>query len=108
VARADQELLALNAQNMRAAVRRRFRENAQRALLAASQLDNTGKLFKKTYSAGRRELEHEFGKSMRFKSIRELASANSGQVVRDMKPVWLMSPLSVSDTLPLRRTCSTW
>jgi len=101
VARADQELLALNAQNMRAAVRRRFRENAQRALLAASQLDNTGKLFKKTYSAGRRELEHEFGKSMRFKSIRELASANSGQVVRDMKPVWLMSPLSVSDTLPL-------
>jgi hypothetical protein len=58
-------------------------------------------LFKKTYSAGRRELEHEFGKSMRFKSIRELASANSGQVVRDMKPVWLMSPLSVSDTLPL-------
>jgi predicted DNA-binding WGR domain protein len=101
VARADQELLALNAHNMRAAVRRRFRENSQRALLAASQLDTSGKLFKKTYSAGRRELEHEFGKTMRFKSIRELASANSGQVVRDMKPVWLMSPLSVSDTLPL-------
>jgi len=101
VARADQELLALNAQTMRAAVRRHFRENSQRALLAASQLDTAGKLFKKTYSAGRRELEHEFGKSMRFKSIRELASANSGQVVRDMKPVWLMSPLSVSDTLPL-------
>lgn len=101
VARSDRELLDLNAQAMRAAVRRRFRENAQRALLAASQLDVAGKLFKKTYSAGRRELEHEFGKSMRFKSIRELASANSGQVVRDMKPVWLMSPLSVSDTLPL-------
>jgi predicted DNA-binding WGR domain protein len=101
IARSDQELLEVNAQTMRAGVRRRFRENAQLALRAVSQLDARGKLFKKTYSAGRRELEHEFGKSMRFKSIRELASANSGQVVRDMKPVWLMSPLSVSDTLPL-------
>ena len=38
---------------------------------------------------------------MRYKSIRELASGSSGQVVRDLKPIWLMSPLSVSDTLPL-------
>jgi predicted DNA-binding WGR domain protein len=101
IAAADKDLLGSNAQAMRAAVRRRFRENAQRSQLAASQLDEAGKLFKKAYSAGRRELEHEFGKSMRYKAIREIASANSGQVVRDMKPVWLMSPLSVSDTLPL-------
>ena len=38
---------------------------------------------------------------MRYKAIRELASGETGQVVRDMKPIWLMSPLSVSDTLPL-------
>jgi predicted DNA-binding WGR domain protein len=101
IAEADKELLDRNAQAMRARVQRRFRTNLQRSQLAASQLDADGKLFKKSYSAGRRELEHEFGKSMRFKSIRELASGNSGQVVRDMKPVWLMSPLSVSDTLPL-------
>jgi hypothetical protein len=98
---AERKLHDLNAQTVRGAVRRRFRHNVQRSTLAASQLDAEGKLFKKAYSAGRRELEHEFGKSMRFKAIRELASADSGRVVRDMKPIWLMSPLSVSDTLPL-------
>lgn len=58
-------------------------------------------MFKKNYTAGRREVEHEFGKTMRYKSIRDLATGESGQVVRDLKPIWLMSPLSVSDTLPL-------
>jgi superfamily I DNA and/or RNA helicase len=38
---------------------------------------------------------------MRFKSIRELADGDTGAVVNDLKPIWLMSPLSVSDTLPL-------
>jgi len=38
---------------------------------------------------------------MRFRSIRDLASKESGKVIQDLKPVWLMSPLSVSDTLPL-------
>jgi superfamily I DNA and/or RNA helicase len=46
-------------------------------------------------------LEHEFGKSMRYKSIRDLVSGESGAVIKDLKPVWLMSPLSVSDTLPM-------
>ncbi|HSV83710.1 MAG TPA: AAA domain-containing protein [Ramlibacter sp.] len=101
LAAGERRLLELNARTVRAAVRRRFAENARRSMLAASQLDEAGKQFKKAYSAGRRELEHEFGKSMRFKAIRELASGDSGQVVRAMKPVWLMSPLSVSDTLPL-------
>ncbi|MEP6502136.1 MAG: DUF4011 domain-containing protein [Betaproteobacteria bacterium] len=101
LAAGQKQLLALNARTLRAAVRRRFLHNVQRSSLAAAQLDADGKLFKKTYAAGRRELEHEFGKTMRFKAIRELASADSGRVVRDMKPIWLMSPLSVSDTLPL-------
>ena len=38
---------------------------------------------------------------MRFKSIRALASGETGDVLGDLKPIWLMSPLSVSDTLPL-------
>ena len=38
---------------------------------------------------------------MRYKAIRDLVSDESGEVVKDLKPVWLMSPLSVSDTLPL-------
>jgi predicted DNA-binding WGR domain protein len=59
------------------------------------------KIFKKTYSSGRRDLEHEFGKTMRYKSIRDLAAGDTGRVIQDLKPIWLMSPLSVSDTLPL-------
>lgn len=101
LAAGERRLLELNARTVRAGVRRRFAENVRRSMFAASQLDEAGKQFKKAYSAGRRELEHEFGKTMRYKAIRELASADSGQVVRDMKPIWLMSPLSVSDTLPL-------
>ena len=38
---------------------------------------------------------------MRYKSIRDLVSGDSGMVVKDLKPVWLMSPLSVADTVPL-------
>ena len=56
---------------------------------------------KKRYNRGRRELEHEFGKTMRYKSIRDLVAGDCGDVIKDLKPVWLMSPLSVSDTLPL-------
>jgi predicted DNA-binding WGR domain protein len=59
------------------------------------------KPFKKSYAAGRRDLEHEFGKTMRYKSIRDLAAGDTGQVIQDLKPIWLMSPFSVSDTLPL-------
>ncbi len=59
------------------------------------------KATKKAYASGRKELEHEFGKVTRFKSIRDLVAGPSGVVIRDLKPVWLMSPLSVADTLPL-------
>ncbi|MGM9487803.1 DUF4011 domain-containing protein [Ideonella sp. YS5] len=97
----ERKLLELNALTVRAAVRRRFAERVRMSMLAVGQLDEQGRQFKKAYSAGRRELEHEFGKTMRYKSIRDLASGDTGQVVRDMKPIWLMSPLSVSDTLPL-------
>ena len=56
----------------------------------------------KRYNEGRRILEHEFGKQMRYKSIRDLWSGAPGAVMRDLKPIWLMSPLSVSDTLSLQ------
>ncbi|WP_241027261.1 AAA domain-containing protein [Variovorax sp. RKNM96] len=101
LAEGERKLLDRNARTLAAAVRQRFRDHVQKSALPASQLDAGGKLFKKSYNAGRRELEHEFGKTMRYKAIRELASGETGQVVRDMKPIWLMSPLSVSDTLPL-------
>jgi hypothetical protein len=99
---AERALLKQNAETLRAEVRRQFREHVQTTTLNAAQLDGEGKQFKKAYLAGRREVEHEFGKSMRYKAIRELAGGESGMVVRDLKPIWLMSPLSVSDTLPLQ------
>ncbi|MCY2966317.1 MAG: AAA domain-containing protein, partial [Planctomycetota bacterium] len=64
-------------------------------------LTPTEKETKQSYTRGRRGLEHEFGKTMRFKAIRELIEGETGPLIRDLKPVWLMSPLSVSDTLPL-------
>lgn len=91
-----------NAAAIRATLHRSFRDNVKLSETSVTQLDPAGREFKKVYANGRRELEHEFGKTMRYKSIRELASADSGRVVNDLKPVWLMSPLSVSDTLPLQ------
>jgi len=96
-----QQLLDLNARCIRAAVRQKFLDHVHVSSLPAAQLDAEQKAFKKTYVAGRRDVEHEFGKSMRFRSIRDLAAGNTGQVIQDLKPIWLMSPLSVSDTLPL-------
>ncbi|HEY1788749.1 MAG TPA: WGR domain-containing protein, partial [Verrucomicrobiae bacterium] len=93
--------LGLNGRRIRAAVRRKFLEHVNLSSLPASQLEQEQKGFKKSYAAGRRELEHEFAKTMRYKSIRDLAANNTGQVIRDLKPIWLMSPLSVSDALPL-------
>jgi len=95
------ELQQVNADLIRAFIRQRFLQHIDLASMAASQLNEEQKKFKKTYNEGRKILENEFGKSMRYKSIRELSSRESGRVLKDIKPVWLMSPYSVSDSLPL-------
>lgn len=95
------QLLRCNADLIRANIRQRFLRHVEISNTAISQLLPDQKLFKKNYNEGRKILENEFGKSMRYKSIRELAAKESGQVLKDIKPVWLMSPLSVSDSLPL-------
>jgi len=94
-------LLQLNADTIRASIRQRFLQQVDLAGMAASQLNEEQKKFKKSYNEGRKILENEFGKSMRYKSIRELSAKESGLVLKDIKPVWLMSPYSVSDSLPL-------
>ena len=93
--------LHANAREIRRTAVRRFLKKIHICNQSTSQLTPDEKELKKRYNRGRRELEHEFGKSMRYKPIRELVSGDSGEVVKDLKPVWLMSPLSVSDTLPL-------
>ena len=94
-------LQQVNADLIRAFIRQRFLHQIDMANMAASQLNEEQKKFKKAYNEGRKILENEFGKSMRYKSIRELSSRESGLVLKDIKPVWLMSPYSVSDSLPL-------
>lgn len=93
--------LAANGLEVCDRVRKKFLEHVRISNLAASQLSPADRDFKRRYSQGRRTLEHEFGKSMRYKAIRELVDGDAALVIADLKPVWLMSPLSVSDALPL-------
>ena len=95
------ELHEANAGSVLESIRRKFVQNVKTASLPHAQLSAEQKEHKVVYNRGRRELEHEFGKTMRYKSIRDLVAGDSGRVIQDLKPVWLMSPLSVSDTLPL-------
>ena len=95
------EVVIVNASTVRDRVCREFLENLRIASLPHAQLTAEQKEFKTRYNRGRRELEHEFSKTMRFRSIRDLVDDETGLVVRDLKPIWLMSPLSVSDALPL-------
>ena len=95
------ELTTVNAEVVVAGVRRRFLTELAHSELSQTGMSADDRARKKAFSAGRRELEHEFGKVMRYKSIRDLASGAPGEVVSLLRPVWLMSPSSVSDTLPL-------
>jgi hypothetical protein len=95
------ELTTINAEVVVAGVRRRFLTELAHSEASVTGMSPEERARKKAFSAGRRELEHEFGKVMRYKSIRDLASGAPGEVVSRLRPVWLMSPSSVSDTLPL-------
>jgi hypothetical protein len=101
LARDERELRRINGLVTRARVRSRFVHHVAISESTAAQLSSEEKLLKKSYAPARRELEHEFNKSMRYRAIRDLVSNAPGPVVMDLRPVWLMSPLSVSDTLPL-------
>jgi len=102
--RHHRDWLASNAATIRSRVRRQFREHVQVSGSAAGQLTAEQKVFKTEYTAGRQELLHELGEAMPDKTIRDLASGPAGRLLHDLKPVWLMSPLSVADTLPLEAT----
>lgn len=93
--------LRCNAQVILARQHTNFKKAVQRSEASMAGQPGAEKEWKRSYTDGRKILENEFGKQMRYKAIRELATGNSGQVIKDLKPVWLMSPLSVSDTLPV-------
>jgi predicted DNA-binding WGR domain protein/DNA polymerase III delta prime subunit len=101
IERSYKRLLQLNSDYIRAERRQKFLQHYEISNQSVSNLSPEQRQLKKDYTEGRRILEHEMSKSMRYKSIREMASDQSGKVLKDIKPVWLMSPLSVSDSLPL-------
>lgn len=101
IEKAYHELLSLNSSFIRAKRRQAFLTHYEISNASVTVLSPEQKILKKEYASGRKVLEHEMGKTTRHKSIRELATGDSGKVLRDIKPVWLMSPLSVSDSLPL-------
>lgn len=81
--------------------------------LALTERSNTGltkeeQEEKARWVAARKVVEHEIGKSRRHKSIRELVSGESGKLLQAMKPIWLMSPLSVADCLPVDDNLFDW
>ncbi len=55
----------------------------------------------KAYDAGRSFLEHQFSLQRPSAAMRDFLAGDPSRVVRDLKPIWMMSPLSVADTLPL-------
>jgi predicted DNA-binding WGR domain protein len=101
IQKSHDQLYGANASVVCDRARQRFLEHVRVSGLPHAQLTAEQKEFKTTYNRGRRELEHEFGKTMRYRSIRDLVAGDSGLVIQGLKPVWLMSPLSVSDALPL-------
>lgn len=101
VAKALPELNRANAEVITARLRQRFLENVEHSGRSVTGMNPQDRVRKKEWAAGRRELEHEFGKVRAYKAIRQLASDESGVVVAGMRPVWLISPASVSDALPL-------
>lgn len=74
---------------------------------ASEPMTNTSqeeKDWRRAYTRGRKTLEREFEKTRAYRSVRELFASEAGPVLRDLRPVWLMSPLSVADALPLAET----
>ena len=81
------ELRQLNAKRTLEEQRTRFRKNA-----GAKD---------RSYDAGREFLEHQFSLQRPSAAMRDFLAGDPARVVRDLKPIWMMSPLSVADTLPL-------
>src|SRR5262249_34831286 len=71
---ATDELNDLDAAVVVAGVRARFLAELGHSELSLTGMTEEERARKKAFSAGRRVLEHEFGKVMRYKSIRDLSS----------------------------------
>jgi len=98
---AYKEWMGKNGERIANRVKAELKDLYNLASKSDTKLTKKESLEKSRFNKGRRELEHEFGKTMRYKSIRDLSTGVSGEVILRFKPIWLMSPLSISDTMPL-------
>ena len=95
------ELRRVNARFAVNACHQEFHDDVARSNHAGAATMRREKEWQQNFRRGRKTLENEFGKSRAYKSIRELFAGEAGPAMRRLKPVWLMSPLSVADILPL-------
>jgi superfamily I DNA and/or RNA helicase len=95
------DLRRINARFAVNACHQGFHEDVARSNDAGAATTRREKEWQLNFRRGRKTLENEFGKSRAYKSIRELFAGEAGPAMRRLKPVWLMSPLSVADILPL-------
>jgi hypothetical protein len=95
------ELRRINARFAVNACHQEFHDDIARSSDAGAATTRREKEWQQNFRRGRKTLENEFGKSRAYKSIRELFAGEAGPAMRRLKPVWLMSPLSVADILPL-------
>jgi hypothetical protein len=95
------DLRRVNAKFAVNACHQEFHDDVTRSNDARAVITRREKEWQQNFRRGRKTLENEFGKSRAYKSIRELFAGEAGPAMRRLKPVWLMSPLSVADILPL-------
>jgi hypothetical protein len=96
------DLRRINGQHAVNVCQQEFNSDLTRSNESAAGTAQEEKDWRRDFRRGRKTLENEFQKSRAYKSIRELFAGEAGRVLRRLKPVWLMSPLSVADILPLQ------
>jgi AAA domain-containing protein/uncharacterized protein DUF4011 len=96
------DLQKINSEILITRQRNVFRNNLVLSNRSASGLTPDEKTRRDVVLAARRILENEFSKSRAFRSVRDLVQEDCGQIVSTIKPVWMMSPLSVADIIPLQ------
>ena len=95
------DLRKINGQHAVNVCHQEFNGDLMRSNESAAGTGQDEKDWRRDFRRGRKTLENEFQKSRAYKSIRELFAGEPGRVLRRLKPVWLMSPLSVADIFPL-------
>ncbi len=102
IAQAQAELDRINAEILTTGQMRVFRNDVVLSNRFASGLVPEERKRREQVLSGRRILENEFAKSRAFRSVRDLVQDESGLLISTIKPIWLMSPLSVADIVPLQ------